>query len=143
MTEPLLSVIVPNYKTPELTKICLRLLRLYSDPAEEQAIVIDNDSREDSLEYLHSFDRITLPERPAVPGKEGFVMHRKLVDAGFEMIFPGSDHLGRCISHLNHAAMILNPRSSDRKTSKAAAKKKLGKALALFRRMLERNDLDC
>ena len=30
MSEPQLTVIIPNYKTPELTKICLRLLRKYS-----------------------------------------------------------------------------------------------------------------
>ncbi|PHS24215.1 MAG: glycosyltransferase [Methylophaga sp.] len=39
----------------------------------------------------------------------GKVMHQKLVDAGFEMVFLESDELSKYIRHLNHATVILNP----------------------------------
>jgi len=42
----------------------------------------------------------------AVAGK---VMHKKLVDAGYQMIFLPSEQLGQYVDHINHATMVLNP----------------------------------
>lgn len=39
----------------------------------------------------------------------GKVMHQKLLDKGFEMIFLESGELSKYIRHLNHATVILNP----------------------------------
>ena len=256
MSEQLLSVIIPNYKTPELTKICLRLLRKYSDPGKIKVIVIDNASGDDSIEYLRQLKWINLIERQVSPDESGpamhalaldeafacvdtpFVMimhtdtfmlrpdwadyllqffssekvaavgswkleqpkpllwrlahsleekfrnltgrnkkkeirylrshcavyrselvrkftngfydnesagknmHIKLEAAGYDMLFLPSDDLGKYICHLNHATMILNPASGDRKTGKAPARTKLGRKMQIFMDVLDSQDLD-
>ena len=81
-----LSVIVPNYKTPELTRICLRLLRKYTEPGKIKVIVIDNDSRDDSVEYLRRLKWITLLERQVPEGEPGFVMHARALDEAFARV---------------------------------------------------------
>ena len=61
--EPLVTVIIPNYKTATLTKLCLRSLRKYTDCSRIKVLVIDNDSQDESTEYLRSLSWITLIER--------------------------------------------------------------------------------
>ena len=39
----------------------------------------------------------------------GKVMHQKMLQAGYDMLFLDSAALGGCIDHLNHATMVLNP----------------------------------
>ena len=256
MATPLLSVIVPNCKTPELTKICFRLLRKFTDFGKVRVIAVDNDSGDASLEYLRKLAWITLIERKVPPGENGFVMHaraldeafaqvdtpfvmvmhtdtfvlksgwhdflldrfdsenvagvgswklepprplllraahavedtfrlivgrksgeevrylrshcavyrtellrkhtggfydgesagraahRKLVSAGFSMVFLPSDELGQYVSHLNHATMILNPAPGDRKTGRASARDRIDGKMRLFRDILDAEDLD-
>ena len=77
---PLLTAVIPNYKTPELTKICLSLLRKNSDLAKVRVIVVDNDSRDESLAYLESLDWITLLKRQNIDGESGPEMHCKALD---------------------------------------------------------------
>lgn len=52
MSTPEVTVIIANYKTPELTRLCLRLLRMHTAPERYKVIVVDNDSQDESLEYL-------------------------------------------------------------------------------------------
>lgn len=53
-----------NYKTLDFTRLCLRTIRKFTrDPYE--VIVVDNGSRDPSLEYLKSLPWIRLIERPA------------------------------------------------------------------------------
>ncbi|MDD5697918.1 MAG: glycosyltransferase [Victivallaceae bacterium] len=52
-----------NYKTEELTRLCLRSIRKYTHYPYE-VIVVDNGSADRSLDYLRSLDWITLIERP-------------------------------------------------------------------------------
>lgn len=40
----------------------------------------------------------------------GKVLHKKLVDNGYEMIFLPSDELLKYLDHINHATMVLNPK---------------------------------
>lgn len=77
---PLLSVIVPNRKTPELTKICFRLLRKHTDFGKVRIIAVDNDSGDASLDYLRKLPWITLIERKVPAEENGFVMHAKALD---------------------------------------------------------------
>ena len=256
MATPLLSVIVPNCKTPELTKICFRLLRKFTDIEKVRVIAVDNDSGDASLEYLRKLAWITLIERKVPPGENGFVMHaraldeafarvdtpfvmvmhtdtfvlapgwhdfllgrfdsenvagvgswklesprpfllraahaaedmfrlligrksgeevrylrshcavyrtellrkytggfydgesagraahQKLAAAGFRMVFLPSDELGKYISHLNHATMILNPAPGDRKTRRSSARDRIDGKMRLFRDILDAEDLD-
>jgi Glycosyl transferase family 2 len=59
----LVTILVPNYKTLEITKICMRLLRKHTDFNKVEVIAIDNNSADASLDYLKSLSWIKLIER--------------------------------------------------------------------------------
>lgn len=80
------SILVPNYKTLELTKLCLRLLRKYTDPNLAEVIVIDNDSQDVSTEYLRSLNWIKLLERPAVPNEPPHLAHSRALDLALAQV---------------------------------------------------------
>lgn len=86
MTEKLVTILVPNYKTLLITQICLRLLRKHTDPALADVIVIDNDSQDTSTDYLRSLNWITLIERPAEPGETGVHAHSRALDLALEQV---------------------------------------------------------
>ncbi len=67
------TLCVVNYKTPELTRICLRSIRKYTRPPFEM-IVVDNNSGDESLDYLRSLPWIRLLERkdPANDSSGGY-----------------------------------------------------------------------
>ena len=46
------TIIIPNYKTPELTRLCLRSIRKFTDRSKIKVLAVDNDSADESLEYL-------------------------------------------------------------------------------------------
>ena len=64
----MLTVLLPNYKTPELTKLCLRSLRKYTDCSRIKVVAIDNASNDESLVYLRGLSWITLIERSLSDG---------------------------------------------------------------------------
>lgn len=80
MNNKQVTILVPNYKTLELTKICLRLLRKYTPDDLADVIVIDNDSDDASLAYLKSLTWIKLIERPKVEGEKGTQAHSRALD---------------------------------------------------------------
>src|SRR5580692_2878450 len=86
MSKPLVSILVPNYKTPELTKLCLRLLRKYTDPQLARIIVIDNDSQDESLNYLRHLSWIHLIERPRIPNESPVMSHARALDLGMTQV---------------------------------------------------------
>lgn len=86
MTQPLVTILVPNYKTLKLTKLCLRLLRKYTNPDLAKVLVIDNDSQDESLDYLRSLSWIELIERKAVPGESPVQSHSRALDMGLEQV---------------------------------------------------------
>ncbi|PPC92474.1 MAG: glycosyltransferase, partial [Methylotenera sp.] len=51
-SKKLVTILVPNYKTLEITKICMRLLRKYTNFDQVEVIAIDNNSQDASVEYL-------------------------------------------------------------------------------------------
>lgn len=74
------SLVLVNYKTPDLTRMCLELLREHVTQNQIPVWVVDNDSADASLDYLRSLDWINLIERPS-PGKEaGHIAHGKALD---------------------------------------------------------------
>lgn len=83
---PKVSILIPNYKTLTLTKLCLRLIRKHTDVSMVKVIVIDNDSQDDSTDYLRSLSWIQLIERPKVDGEAGFVAHAKALDLAMEQV---------------------------------------------------------
>ena len=79
------TIIIPNYKTPELTKLCLRSLRKHTDLGRARIVVVDNDSADASLEYLRSLKWITLVERKTA-GESGPEMHARALDEALKLV---------------------------------------------------------
>ncbi len=79
------TIIIPNYKTPELTKLCLRSLRKHTDLGRARVIAVDNDSADASLEYLRSLKWITLVERKT-GSESGPEMHSRALDEALKLV---------------------------------------------------------
>lgn len=78
---PLISIIIPQYKTYEVTRICLRALKKFSTQNIE-IIVVDNNSADESLEYLRKVPWIKLIEnKQALIGGDG---HKQALDIGIK-----------------------------------------------------------
>jgi GT2 family glycosyltransferase len=86
MQQPMVTILVPHYKTLELTKLCLGLLKKYTDLNKANVIVIDNDSRDESTIYLRTVDWIELIERPAVPGQAPVQAHSEALDLALQRV---------------------------------------------------------
>ena len=80
------SLVLVNYKTPDMTRMCLELLHQHVKEQRIPVWVVDNDSADASLDYLRSLDWINLIERPS-PGKEpGHIAHGKALDLALEKV---------------------------------------------------------
>jgi len=79
---PSVSIILPNYKTPELTRLCLRSIRKYTPRDAVRIIAVDNASADESLEYLRSLSWIRLIERSPedIAGMAPALMHTTAMD---------------------------------------------------------------
>jgi len=86
MAQPLVTILVPNFKTLELTKLCLRLLRKYTNLQQARVIVIDNDSADASLDYLRTLSWIQLIERRAIPGETPAGSHSRALDLALDQV---------------------------------------------------------
>ena len=75
-----LSIALVNYKTPEVTKLCLELLKKAVDVNKVTVWVVDNDSKDESLAYLKSLNWINLIERKPVLNEHGFMAHGRALD---------------------------------------------------------------
>ena len=84
--QPEVTVLIPNYKTPIITKLCLRLLRKYTDKHLIKVIVIDNASADDSLRYLQSLDWISLIERPKAMDDTPAASHARALDLALSQV---------------------------------------------------------
>lgn len=58
MPEPIVTILIPDYKMRVLTTLCLRLIKKHTDMFKVHIIVIDNDSQDDSTLNLRSFSGI-------------------------------------------------------------------------------------
>jgi glycosyltransferase involved in cell wall biosynthesis len=61
---PRISICIPHWQVREMLSICLRSIRKHSQRYDLEVIVVDNGSRDDSLDYLRSLSWIRLIERP-------------------------------------------------------------------------------
>lgn len=86
MHNPQVTILIPNYKTIQLTKLCLRLLRKHTDLNVAKILVIDNDSGDDSLDYLRTIKWIELIERTAIPGEPPALSHSRALDLALERV---------------------------------------------------------
>jgi len=86
MNQPEITILIPNYKTPELTKLCLRLFNKFTPPGRAEFLVIDNDSGDESLAYLKTLPWIELVERTVAPDESGPAMHANALDLGLAKV---------------------------------------------------------
>lgn len=84
------SIVIVNYKTPEITKICLDLLHQHVGGIVP-IWVVDNYSADESTEYLRTLDWINLIERTVSEPEQGHIAHGKALDMVLERI--ESDYL--------------------------------------------------
>ena len=64
MCSCLISLCIPHWQVRDMMSICLRSIRKHSRKYDLEVIVIDNGSRDDSLDYLRRLSWIRLIERP-------------------------------------------------------------------------------
>lgn len=108
----LVTILVPNYKTPDVTKICFRLLRQHTDLGKAHVIAIDNDSADASLDYLRSLSWIELIERKAVAGEPPVLSHSKALDLALERVetpYVLSIHTDTFVKHKDWLDVLLAP----------------------------------
>lgn len=74
---------IVNYKTEQLTKLCLRSIRKFTK-YPYKVVVVDNDSGDASLDYLRSVSWIKLIERPGEVHKSGSWAHGTALDLCLE-----------------------------------------------------------
>ena len=86
MPSPEVTILLPNYKTPEITKLCLRLLRKHTDTSRIHVIAIDNASGDESLDYLRSLNWIELIERPNYEDENGPLSHSHALDEAMQRV---------------------------------------------------------
>lgn len=89
--KPTASIVLVNYKTLEITKICLDLLRRGLTGADISVWVVDNYSADASTEYLRSLDWINLIERTHSEPEQGQQAHGRALDMVLDRI--DSDYL--------------------------------------------------
>ena len=88
MSDAEVTILVPNYRTPIITRLCLRLLRKHTDAGLMKVIAIDNDSGDgdESLQYLRSLKWIELIERKAVAGESPGASHASALDMALQKV---------------------------------------------------------
>lgn len=106
-TKPSFSIALVNYKTPEVTEICLDLLKKVINVAEVPVYVVDNNSNDESLAHLKSLDWIHLIERKAEVQEVGFMAHGRALDLALEQV--KTDYL--LLLHTD--TLIYNPKIID------------------------------
>ena len=103
LMKPNFSIALVNYKTPEVTAICLNLLKKAVNVSKVPVYVVDNNSNDESLTHLKSLDWIHLIERKASAPEVGFMAHGRALDLALEQV--NTDYL--LLMHTD--TLIYNP----------------------------------
>ncbi|MFQ5545789.1 MAG: glycosyltransferase family 2 protein, partial [Acidiferrobacterales bacterium] len=61
---PNITICIPHWQVRALMSLCLRSIRKHSKNYDLEVIVVDNGSKDESLDYLRSLKWIRLIERP-------------------------------------------------------------------------------
>ncbi len=77
------TICIVNYRTLDFTRLALRCIRKYTKCPYE-VIVVDNDSRDESLEYLKSLKWIRLLERQTKDDYSGSRSHSAALELGYQ-----------------------------------------------------------
>ncbi len=148
MSRPEVTILIPNYRTPEITTLCLRLLRKFSEPSRVHVIAIDNHSGDASLEYLQRLRWIELIERPPEPDDTPSLSHARALDLGLARVrtpFVLSLHTDTFIRSPAWLDVLLAPFENDHRVAGVGSwkleppppiTKRLGKQIELRGRLL-------
>ncbi|MHC4990215.1 MAG: glycosyltransferase [Planctomycetota bacterium] len=60
---PEVTICVPHYQVQDLMRLCLRAIRRYTDAPTYEVIVVDNGSRDESLDWLRTLGWVNLVDR--------------------------------------------------------------------------------
>lgn len=118
MSQKEVTILIPNYKTPDITKICLRLIRQHTDFNRAEVIVIDNDSDDDSLAYLKTLPWIKLIERKANPNESVGLSHSRALDLALKQVttpYVLSIHTDTFIKKSDWLDVLISPFSKNEK----------------------------
>src|SRR5687768_671659 len=63
MSGPLVSIVMPHWQVKPFVTLCLRSIRKYTRDVPYEVIVVDNGSKDESLDYLRGLPWIRLIER--------------------------------------------------------------------------------
>jgi glycosyltransferase involved in cell wall biosynthesis len=75
------TICIVNYKTLNFTRLCLRSIRKFTTYPYE-VIVVDNNSQDESVEYLKSLNWIRLIHRDTKEDSSGGYSHGRALDLG-------------------------------------------------------------
>lgn len=64
LTPSRITVCIPHWQVQDYMAVCLRSIRKHSSKYDLEVLVVDNGSKDESLDYLRSLDWIRLIERP-------------------------------------------------------------------------------
>ena len=120
MHQPVVTILIPNYKTLELTKLCLRLLRKHTDAQKMRVIIIDNDSQDASLDYLRTIKWIDLIERKAITGESPVQSHSRALDIALERVMTPyvlSIHTDTLVKHPAWLDFLINEMQKSSQTA--------------------------
>jgi glycosyltransferase involved in cell wall biosynthesis len=115
----LASIVIPNFRTEELARLCLRAIRRLTDQPYE-VIVVDNHSQDESLEYLRRIRWIRLIERGPEADVRAPQAHADAMDLGMAaahgtwLVSMHTDTIVRCQGWLQSliARLEANPRAA-------------------------------
>lgn len=83
---PSVTILIPHFKTLPLTKLCLQLLRHYTDLTVAKIVVIENGSQDGSLEYLRTIPWIEVIVRTGEAGESPVQSHARALDLGLAQV---------------------------------------------------------
>ncbi|MBC7698773.1 MAG: glycosyltransferase [Bacteroidia bacterium] len=84
--KPTYSIVLVNYKTLAITTICLNLLRNALNGADVPVWVVDNNSADESTDYLRTVEWIHLIERKNLAPEQGHLAHGRALDLVLEQV---------------------------------------------------------
>ena len=113
------TICIVNYKTLDLTRLCLRSIRKFTVYPYE-VIVVDNNSQDESLEYLKSLKWIRLIERDSPNDEGGGHSHGLALDEGLSRCsseFFISMHSDTFVQKENWLTELMQYFNNDRQTA--------------------------
>ncbi|AFY19401.1 glycosyltransferase family A protein [Pseudomonas sp. UW4] len=127
------SIVIVNYKTPEITKICLELLHQHVGDKNVPVWVVDNYSADESTQYLRTLDWINLIERSVSEPEAGHIAHGKALDMVLERV--DTDylllmHTDTFVFDKNIFPMILNKCTNNKKVVAVGCVEQLNRGTA-------------